>query len=49
MKAVLDEAGCIQLPDDVRSQVGVKPAEEVVLEARSGEWVLKSANAKTST
>jgi AbrB family looped-hinge helix DNA binding protein len=45
MKAVLDEAGRIQLPDEVRSQLGVKPGDEVVLEARAGEWVLRSAHA----
>jgi bifunctional DNA-binding transcriptional regulator/antitoxin component of YhaV-PrlF toxin-antitoxin module len=47
MKAVLDEAGRIELPDAVRLQLGVKPGDEVLLEARAGEWVLKSAHAKT--
>jgi AbrB family looped-hinge helix DNA binding protein len=45
MKAVVDEAGRIQLPEDVRVQLGVKAGDEVVLEARAGEWVLKSAHA----
>ena len=47
MKTIVDDAGRIQLPDDVRRQLGVKPGDEVVLEARAGEWVLKSAHTKT--
>jgi AbrB family looped-hinge helix DNA binding protein len=47
MKAVVDEAGRIQLPEDVRVQLGVKPGDEVVLEARAGEWVLRSAHARS--
>jgi AbrB family looped-hinge helix DNA binding protein len=46
MKTIVDEAGRIQLPEDVRAQLGVKPGDELELEARAGEWVLKSAHAK---
>jgi bifunctional DNA-binding transcriptional regulator/antitoxin component of YhaV-PrlF toxin-antitoxin module len=44
VKTFLDEAGRIQLPEHVRSQLGVQPGDEVVLEPRAGEWVLKSAH-----
>ena len=47
MKTIVDEVGRIQLPDDVRTQLGVKPGDEVVLEERAGEWVLKSAHPQT--
>jgi AbrB family looped-hinge helix DNA binding protein len=47
MKAILDEAGRIQLPDDLRTQLGIKPGDEVILEAHAGEWVLKSARVMT--
>ena len=47
MKAVVDEAGRIELPEDVRVQLGVKAGDEVVLEARAGEWVLRSAHASS--
>jgi bifunctional DNA-binding transcriptional regulator/antitoxin component of YhaV-PrlF toxin-antitoxin module len=45
MKTVLDDAGRIQLPQDVQARMGVRPGDEVVLEERAGEWVLRSANA----
>jgi AbrB family looped-hinge helix DNA binding protein len=47
MKAVVDEAGRILLPEPVRSQLGVKPGDEVLLEARAGAWVLTSAHVTT--
>jgi AbrB family looped-hinge helix DNA binding protein len=47
MKTIVDEAGRIHLPDDVRTQLGVKPGDEVVLEERAGEWILKSAHTQT--
>jgi len=47
VKTVVDEAGRIQLPEDVRTQLGVKPGDEVVLEERAGEWILRSANTQT--
>ena len=42
MTMVVDEAGRIQLPEEVRSQLGVGPGDQVILEVRAGEWVLKS-------
>lgn len=45
MTTVVDEAGRIQLPEDVRSQLGVGPGDQVILEPRAGEWVLKSVHA----
>jgi AbrB family looped-hinge helix DNA binding protein len=47
MKTVIDESGRIQLPEDVRTQLGVKAGDEILLEERAGEWVLKSANTDT--
>lgn len=47
MKAVVDEAGRIHLPEDLRRELGVKAGDEVVLEARAGEWVLRSAHAQS--
>jgi AbrB family looped-hinge helix DNA binding protein len=45
MKTVVDEGGRIQLPQDVQARLGVRPGDEVVLEERAGEWVLRPANA----
>jgi len=47
MKSVIDETGRIQLPEEVRLQLGVKPGDQVILEPRAGEWVLRSAQAST--
>jgi len=47
MKTIVDESGRIQLPEDVRTQLGVKAGDEILLEERAGEWVLKSANTDT--
>jgi AbrB family looped-hinge helix DNA binding protein len=45
MKTTIDAAGRILLPDDLRARLGVKPGDEVVIEERAGEWVIKPANA----
>jgi len=47
MKTVIDESGRIQLPENVRTQMGVKAGDEILLEERAGEWVLKSTNTGT--
>jgi AbrB family looped-hinge helix DNA binding protein len=47
MKAVVDKAGRVQLPKDVRMHLGVDAGGEVVLEQRGGEWVLKPAHLAT--
>jgi len=41
MKTIIDPSGRIQLPDDLRAQLGVKPGDEVVIEERAGEWIIK--------
>jgi bifunctional DNA-binding transcriptional regulator/antitoxin component of YhaV-PrlF toxin-antitoxin module len=48
METVVDESGRIQLPEDVRSQLGVGPGDHVILEPRAGEWVLKAAHASAA-
>jgi bifunctional DNA-binding transcriptional regulator/antitoxin component of YhaV-PrlF toxin-antitoxin module len=47
VKTIVDEIGRIQLPELVRTRLGVKPGDEVVLEEHAGEWILKSANTQT--
>jgi len=42
MKTTIDSSGRIQLPNDLQAQLGVKPGDEVVLEERGGEWVIRS-------
>lgn len=41
MKTLLDEAGRIQLPVDVQTQLGVKPGDELALEEENGRWLIK--------
>jgi AbrB family looped-hinge helix DNA binding protein len=47
MKTTIDAAGRILLPADLQTRLGVKPGDEIVLEERAGEWVIKPANAAT--
>ena len=47
MKTVIDASGCIQLPQDLQAQLGVKPGDEVILESRAGEWVIRSAQGES--
>lgn len=47
MKTTIDSSGCIKLPDDLQAQLGVKPGDEVVLEERGGEWVIRSTHAES--
>ena len=47
MKTVIDASGCIRLPQDLQAQLGVKPGDEVILESRAGEWVIKSAQGES--
>lgn len=35
------------MPQDLQAQLGGKPGDEVVLEERAGEWVIKSAHAES--
>ena len=47
MRTTIDEAGRIVLPEDLRRQLGVNPGDEVLLEERGGEWVIKSSRDAT--
>ncbi len=42
MKTLLDEAGRIQLPVSVQTQLGVKPGDELTLEEEDGKWRIKA-------
>ncbi len=43
MKATIDRDGRIQLGQDLQSQLGLRPGDDVVFENRAGEWILKAA------
>ena len=43
VKMTIDQVGRILLPEDLRRQLGIRPGDEVVLEERSGDWVMRSA------
>jgi AbrB family looped-hinge helix DNA binding protein len=43
MKTTLDDTGRIALPESVQIQLGIKPGDEVLLENRGGQWVLRAA------
>jgi bifunctional DNA-binding transcriptional regulator/antitoxin component of YhaV-PrlF toxin-antitoxin module len=47
MKATIDRDGRIQLGQDLQSQLGLRPGDEVVFEHRAGEWILKAAQSET--
>lgn len=47
MKTTIDDSGRIQLPEDLQARLGVKPGDEVVLEERSGEWIIRPASTTT--
>lgn len=42
MKTLLDEAGRMQLPVAVQTQLGVKPGGELTLEQENGNWLIKA-------
>jgi bifunctional DNA-binding transcriptional regulator/antitoxin component of YhaV-PrlF toxin-antitoxin module len=46
MKATIDREGRIPLTDEFQKQLGVQPGDEVVLEPRGSELVIKAAHAK---
>ena len=41
MRALLDNAGRIRLPDLVQAQLGVKPGDELAFEEELGRWFIK--------
>ncbi len=43
MKAMIDQDGRIQLGKELQIQIGLKPGDEVALEQRGGEWVIRLA------
>ena len=43
MRVFLDDAGRIELPHSLQTQLGIKPGDELVLEDLDGQWVIKSA------
>jgi len=44
MKATIDHQGRIPLGRELQDQLGVKPGDEVVLESRGSEWIIKAAH-----
>ena len=46
MKATIDGDGRIQLGQDLQSQLGLRPGDDVVFENRAGEWILKAAQSE---
>ena len=42
MKAIIDREGRIALAKEVQAQLGVQPGDEVVLENRGDEWIIKA-------
>jgi bifunctional DNA-binding transcriptional regulator/antitoxin component of YhaV-PrlF toxin-antitoxin module len=47
MRATIDPEGRIQLGEEVQTQLGLKPGDEVVLENHNGTWVIKSARSES--
>lgn len=47
MKATIDRDGRITLGQDVQAQLGVQPGDDVLVENRGNEIVIKAANGKT--
>ena len=47
VKTTIDRTGRIELGQDLQAHLGVQPGDEVILEARGNECVLKAANPKT--
>jgi bifunctional DNA-binding transcriptional regulator/antitoxin component of YhaV-PrlF toxin-antitoxin module len=47
MKATIDRDGRIALGPEVQSQLGVQPGDDVLLEKRGDEWIIKAAKSET--
>ena len=47
MKATIDREGRIALAQEVQTQLGVQPGDEVLLEHRGDEWIIKAAKSAT--
>jgi bifunctional DNA-binding transcriptional regulator/antitoxin component of YhaV-PrlF toxin-antitoxin module len=46
MRATIDQEGRIPLGRELQGQLGLKPGDEVILENRGAEWVIKAAKAE---
>ena len=47
MKTTIDREGRIALGQEVQRQLGVEPGDEILLENRGSEWVIKAAKSET--
>jgi AbrB family looped-hinge helix DNA binding protein len=47
MKTKIDKSGRIELPEIVRSNLGLRPGDDVILEEDNGHWILKPADEAT--
>lgn len=45
MKATIDREGRIALAKEVQAQLGVQPGDDVLLENRGNEWIIKATTA----
>ena len=43
MEATIDREGRIALDQEVQSQLGVQPGDDILLENRGDEWIIRSA------
>jgi bifunctional DNA-binding transcriptional regulator/antitoxin component of YhaV-PrlF toxin-antitoxin module len=46
MKATIDRDGRITLGQEVQDRLGVQPGDDVLLENRGDEWVIKAAKSE---
>jgi bifunctional DNA-binding transcriptional regulator/antitoxin component of YhaV-PrlF toxin-antitoxin module len=47
MKATIDREGRIALAPELQSELGVQPGDDVLLENRGGDWIIKAAKTET--
>ena len=47
MRATIDREGRVTLGRELQSQLGLRPGDEVMIECRGGEWVIKPAKSDT--
>lgn len=47
MKATIDDAGRIQLPDELQADLGLQPGDDVVFEHASDSWRIKRGSEAT--
>ena len=47
MQTTIDHEGRIALGLEVQTQLGVQPGDDVLLENRGGEWIIKAAKSVT--